>query len=187
MAAMSVRVAPLLCLIALFGCATDPALHDPAAGGSTSVATHPWIGRDVLTQTVLHPDPKAARVSAADVRKILAAIEADLRRGRAAPLADGALKETLAAERRGFLKSAFVASGAAAATLGGMVANISSYWKCRSTIRVNLCRHCLNDVCPPTDHRDFKTCRHQCSGNGLSYACTSPSYNSRLRTYHEMA
>ncbi|MBL9216966.1 MAG: phosphoenolpyruvate carboxylase [Opitutaceae bacterium] len=46
---------------------------------------------------LLQPDPKAARVSAADVRKILAAIEADLRRGRAAPLADGALKETLTA------------------------------------------------------------------------------------------
>ena len=46
---------------------------------------------------LLQPDPKAARVSAADVRKILAAIEADLRRGRAAPLADGALKEALTA------------------------------------------------------------------------------------------
>ncbi len=46
---------------------------------------------------LLQPDPKAARVSAADVRNILAAIEADLRRGRAAPLADGALKEALTA------------------------------------------------------------------------------------------
>lgn len=62
MAAMSARVAPLVCLVALFGCATDPALHDPGAPGSLPVATHPWIGRDVLTQTVLHPDPKSARL-----------------------------------------------------------------------------------------------------------------------------
>ncbi len=46
---------------------------------------------------LLKPEPKAGRVTAANVRKILTAIEADLRRGRAAPLADGALKEALTA------------------------------------------------------------------------------------------
>ncbi len=46
---------------------------------------------------LLQPDPKAARVTAADVRETLAAIEADLRRGRAAPLADGELKDALTA------------------------------------------------------------------------------------------
>lgn len=60
-AAMSARAPSLVCLVALLGCA-DPALHDPGAGSSPPVATHPWIGRDVLTQTVLHPDTKAARL-----------------------------------------------------------------------------------------------------------------------------
>ncbi|HEX7631837.1 MAG TPA: phosphoenolpyruvate carboxylase [Lacunisphaera sp.] len=46
---------------------------------------------------LLKPDPKATRVTAADVRDTLAAIEADLRRDRAAPLADGGLKEALTA------------------------------------------------------------------------------------------
>ena len=41
-------------------------------------------------------DSKAARVTEADVRAILAAIETDLRRTNAAPLADGELKDALA-------------------------------------------------------------------------------------------
>jgi len=42
-------------------------------------------------------DPKAGRVTATDVRETLAAIEADLRCARAAPLADGELKGALTA------------------------------------------------------------------------------------------
>ncbi|SDS50707.1 phosphoenolpyruvate carboxylase [Opitutus sp. GAS368] len=42
-------------------------------------------------------DPKAGRVTPADVRETLAAIAADLRHGRAAPLAGGELKDTLTA------------------------------------------------------------------------------------------
>ena len=41
--------------------------------------------------------PQAGRVTPAEVRDTLAAIETDLRRGRAAPLAGGELKDTLAA------------------------------------------------------------------------------------------
>jgi phosphoenolpyruvate carboxylase len=46
---------------------------------------------------LLRPEAKAARVTAEDVRETLAAIEADLRRGPAAPLADGELKDALTA------------------------------------------------------------------------------------------
>ncbi len=46
---------------------------------------------------LLQPAAKGPRVTAADVRETLAAIEADLRRGRAAPLADGELREALTA------------------------------------------------------------------------------------------
>jgi phosphoenolpyruvate carboxylase len=42
-------------------------------------------------------DPEAPRITATDVRETLAAIEADLRRDRAAPLADGELKDALTA------------------------------------------------------------------------------------------
>jgi phosphoenolpyruvate carboxylase len=46
---------------------------------------------------LLQPEAKAPRVTAGDVREILAAIETDLRRGPAAPLADGELKDALTA------------------------------------------------------------------------------------------
>jgi len=42
-------------------------------------------------------DPKAAPLTAADVRDTLAAVEADLRRGPAAPLAEGELKDAISA------------------------------------------------------------------------------------------